>query len=287
VVLIPRASDRIPGFFAIVRAIKLMANRLGAGVQGFVVGGAPDAYTRHFASTRPEAPVRVDRLARWNAVPRRLRAELGPDDLVVLLSARPGALSWHPALARIPAALAELAPESFLVIYPAETETGPGLARSPAAAALPAALTRARILVDLPRSHFTVAIARLLETAFGDDRSRVERITGLLAASEREFTTEISPGVVVPHLRLAEIARSMIFLGVSPEGVHFPHAEAPAHLVFLLLTPEQPAEEHLRQLAEIARLVGDPDRATALGQARSVEEAVSILGSGAPHPPPH
>ncbi|MEX2584605.1 MAG: cation:proton antiporter [Gemmatimonadota bacterium] len=118
--LIPRGSDRIPGFFGMVRALKLLANRLGANLEGYVVAGPADVYTRHFNSEKPDAPIRIQRLPRWEEVPERLRAEVRVDDLIVLLSARRGAISWNPALARVPGVLADLVPESFLAIYPSE-----------------------------------------------------------------------------------------------------------------------------------------------------------------------
>lgn len=273
--LVPRGSDRMPGFFEAARAIKLTANRLGAALEGYVVAGSPEVYERHFASAKPDAPVRLERLPGWAEVRERLGREVRPDDLVVLLSARRGAISWNAALERLPAVLAELAPESFLVVYPSEVDLD--RIRERGGAAVPAALAPENVVVGLPRASCAETIRSILETAFGDDRARLHRLASLLVRQEEEFTTEIRPGVVVPHVRIRDLPESMIFLGVSPEGIGFPHAGAPAHLVFVVLTPEEPPQEHLRQLAQVARLVSDPSRVRALREARSVEEALRIL----------
>jgi Kef-type K+ transport system membrane component KefB/mannitol/fructose-specific phosphotransferase system IIA component (Ntr-type)/nucleotide-binding universal stress UspA family protein len=276
--LIPAGSDRIPGFFEAVRAIKLMANRLGAGIEGYVVAGPAHVYEAHFASAKPDAPVRLKRLLGWTAIRERLRTEVRADDLVVLLSARRGAISWHPALARLPAILADLAPESFLVLYPSEAEDGQR--RNAGRPPMPVALAPENVVVGIPRIDFRRAISILLGTAFKGDRKRLRQLTVRLVQHEEEFTTEIQTGVVVPHLRVRDLAKSMIFLGISPDGIEFPHAEAPAHLVFIVLTPEEPPQEHLRQLAEVARLVSDPSRVATLREARSQQDVLEMLSTG-------
>jgi hypothetical protein len=120
--LVPRGSDHIPGFLAIVRALKLMANRLSVDLTGGVVGSDAKLYERHFRAVKPDTPVRLSRLSSWDSARAWLSRENRPDDLIVLLSARRGAVSWDPALARLPGILAELAADSFLVIFPSELD---------------------------------------------------------------------------------------------------------------------------------------------------------------------
>lgn len=273
--LVPRGSDRIVGFLGAVRAIKLMANRLGAEIVGNVVAGPAEVYQKHMASVKPDAPVRLDRISGWDAIGDRLRAEVRPDDLVVLLSARRGAVSWHPALARLPGVLADLAPESFLVVYPSEAEypdRGDG-GRS----RVPVALAPEHVVLDVPPSDYSRVIGTILDAAFDGDRPKMDELTARLVRHEEEFTTEIQPGVVVPHARVPDLARSMVLLGISREGIRFPHAEAPAHLVFVVLTPEDPPQEHLRQLADVARFVSSPARVAALREARTHAEVLEAF----------
>lgn len=42
--------------------------------------------------------------------------------------------------------------------------------------------------------------------------------------------------------------------------MEFPRARHPARLIFLLVSPAERAEEHLRTLAAIARLLSAPER---------------------------
>jgi Kef-type K+ transport system membrane component KefB len=120
VLLIPRGADHLPGFGEAVTAIKLLTNRLGARLQGYLVGDAVDRYEEQIESTAPTAPVVLQTMQSWPQLLRQLGQDVRKDDLVVVLSARRGALAWTAALERLPARLADLVPESFLVIYPAE-----------------------------------------------------------------------------------------------------------------------------------------------------------------------
>jgi Kef-type K+ transport system membrane component KefB/nucleotide-binding universal stress UspA family protein len=120
IVLIPQGADHLDGFFRSVRAIKLMASRLAAGIVGYVVDESPDAYAAHFAAVKPEAPGKFGRVESWGYIADRLPLELRPDDLVVVIGARNGTVAWVPELDRLPGLLVDLAPESFIIMYPSE-----------------------------------------------------------------------------------------------------------------------------------------------------------------------
>ena len=77
--------------------------------------------------------------------------------------------------------------------------------------------------------------------------------------NEEQFSSELVPGVVLPHVRLKGLERPVLLLGVSREGVEFPRARHPARLIFLLVSPAERADEHLRTLAAVARLLSAPD----------------------------
>ncbi|MGI9180451.1 MAG: cation:proton antiporter [Longimicrobiaceae bacterium] len=120
VLVLPPGADHAPGFFDTARIIKQMTNRLGATLLGLAVRGNPALYRRHLDDLRPAVPTAVEALQGWPALLPALQQRLQPDDLVVVLSARRGTLAWHRELERLPGELAELVPESFLMVYPAE-----------------------------------------------------------------------------------------------------------------------------------------------------------------------
>lgn len=252
VVILPPLIYRHPGFGEAARAVKTLAGQLGATILGLVVNEEVDRVAQMLEPIKPTLPIRFQRVERWGALLGELRSQLQADDLVVVLSARRGTLPWHPKLERLPGQLAGLVPESFLIFYPSEVDTPARDAPSPSV--LPRGLQPERITFDLPRTPYPEALRTILRTGL-DDPQKVESILAALVEGEEEFSTEVRSGVVVPHARVSGISEPVLFLGTSQEGIEFPQARHPANLVFVLLSPADRPQEHLRSLAEIARLV--------------------------------
>lgn len=268
VVVVSRGADRMPGFHETARSVKLLANRLGASILGLAVDSEPDAYRDFFDAIKPDAPATFDRIAGWDALSAQLTRHLEPDDLVVVVGARAGALAWDPALDRLPMELAESAPGSFIMVYPSELER-PAPPPGGEAELPPGLLPPERILRDIPPQPFADVIRAVLGTAFGHSPQRLEQVAELLIRHERTVPGEVVPGEVVPgvvllHGHLRDLSTSMMCLGISPEGVEFPGVSAPARLVFILLSPVEQPEQHLGHLAAIARWVSNPSNVRTL-----------------------
>jgi Kef-type K+ transport system membrane component KefB/nucleotide-binding universal stress UspA family protein len=279
VLLLPRGSDHLPGFTATVQTINRMAGQLGARIEGFVVGSAPEPYLARFTEVSPRVPTEFQRASSWGPMLRRLGDEVREDDLVVVMSARRGAVSWVSTLERLPGILARLLPESFIMLYPAEAGAGTLRPGESAEAGLPAALDASRILFSVPAGGHEELLMALLATEFGKDPGRLREVHGAVMDSDG-VSWELVPGVAVPHARIPGLSAPLLFLAVSPGGIGFPGLEEPARLVFLLLTPEERPEEHLSALADIARLVGDPGRLRALWGANDLEGILQAAHAG-------
>jgi mannitol/fructose-specific phosphotransferase system IIA component (Ntr-type)/nucleotide-binding universal stress UspA family protein len=262
VLVVPEGADHTLGFLEAAQTIKRLTNRLGARIHGYVVGTEEAAlYEEHFKRVRPEAPTAFQAVGNWPEMLARLRLDVRADDLVVVLSARRGAVSWAPALERLPGLLASLVPESFIMMYPSEAiptaakqaaalETGPP----------PAVLTPQRLVLDAgDGSSYEALIRQLLETEFAGQPERLREIHAELMETQG-LAAEIRPGVLVPHARVEGLRRSLLFLGVCRDGLKLPQSEEPVRLLFLLLTPRERPEEHLSNLSAVARLISDPER---------------------------
>lgn len=120
VLVVTPAAERMAGFADAVVSIKRLAWRLRAGIHVVAVADDPDRWRFRLADVRPQVPVTSESEREWDRVPARLRQLARPLDLGVLLSAREGTIAAHPALRELPAALADLFPGGFLVVYPSE-----------------------------------------------------------------------------------------------------------------------------------------------------------------------
>jgi hypothetical protein len=134
VLLIPRGLDRLPGFPATVRTIKLMANRLGASILGFVVVAWPEPYQEQFEVMKPDVPTNFVRIGEWDVVLRSVQDNLGADDLLIVLTVRQGSPCWHPAMEHLPGQFAQSVSENLVVLFLSEIERPAGARHSAATA---------------------------------------------------------------------------------------------------------------------------------------------------------
>jgi Kef-type K+ transport system membrane component KefB len=276
VLLVPQGSDHLPGFPEAVRTIKRMAGQLGATIAGFTVRGQPESYLAHFERLRPNVPTSFEWIGGWDRMMDRLQLELRDDDLVMVIGARRGAVSWVSALERLPGVLSRLVPESFIMLYPSEAISASDPQRLAGVGGIPRSLAAERVLLAMPSRPFREVLSSLLATAYGENTPRLREMERVVFQSDG-LSWEMLPGVVVPHVRIAGLDDPILFLGVYPEGVHVPDVEEPARLIFLLLTPEDRPDEHLAELSGIAALVSDPERVQAITLAATypeLEEAV-------------
>ena len=250
VLVVPPAAERHPGFAEAARAVNLLAAGAGVSLAGIAVAGDPEGARQAHAAVRPRVAAAWEAVGGWGELPEHLRAALGPDDVVVLLGARRGTLAWTPRLQRVPAMLAGLSPEGLAIVYPPEPEADEVPAISEAVAP--------DRVVRLGSGSFVGAVGRMLEGVV--DEASAREAANVVVRNEQQFSSEIVPGVVLPHVRLKGLPRPILVLGVSDAGIRFPLAKEPARLIFLLVSPAERAEEHLRALADIARLLSTPGR---------------------------
>lgn len=122
--------------------------------------------------------------------------------------------------------------------------------------------------------------AQLLSHA---DSELTEGIFERLLERERLGSTGLAGGVALPHARMPGLTQSRgAFLRLD-EPVEFDSIDGqPVDLVFALLVPEEATEEHLKLLAELARLFHDPALREKLRHA-SAEQALGILTHSSAH----
>ena len=270
ILVIPPASDHHPGFLSAASDLKRFANELGVEVEALVIKDDPFLYERLYGQVRPQLPIDFEGVESFRDLLDGLHERLRPEDLVVVMSARRGTLAWHQELDRLPKELADLVPESFLMIYPSEVQTPADLEFT--RDSLPSYLDPRRVILDLPGGKFEYALERLLLTHFTEDRDAVSRILSRIATSERQFSTEVRPGVVIPNALISDVSQPTVFLGISAEGVRFPNTQAPSHVIALVLSPRDRRKEHLKLLTRLGSLTQDEERYEALRACRTQDE---------------
>jgi len=109
-------------------------------------------------------------------------------------------------------------------------------------------------------------------------RQGEEEILKELRHRETLGTTGIGEGVAIPHTRHQLVKDMVMVIGRSPRGIDFNSLDGkPVHLFFLLLIPQEEKVRHLAALAEVARLVKEPDLIQNLMHAPDAKEIYKLL----------
>lgn len=111
------------------------------------------------------------------------------------------------------------------------------------------------ITLEEPPAEKTDAIEYLLdhitETGRVTDR---ESALSALVQREQETTTGVGKGIAIPHAQTSAVDQPSVAFCRSSAGIDFESMdEKPAHLVFMILVPENGSDEHLEILSSLSR----------------------------------
>ncbi len=136
------------------------------------------------------------------------------------------------------------------------------------------------IIEDLKATDKNGAIAefaRLLQSA-GKVRD-AEELVRVLMDREALGSTGIGEGIAIPHAKLPLLREMVVAFGKSSSGIDFHSVDGrPAHLFFLLVTPDDNPGEHLRTLARISRILKNRalrDRLMSASQRAEIHRLIS------------
>lgn len=275
--LLPPAVDYNPGFFAAAALLKRLLSGLGAPVTALAVKSDAQRLQRRFADVPGALELRFEAAAGWSAVVRTLQERAGPEDLVVMVGARPGTAAWTPALDRLPGLLARLG-TSFVAVVPSEAEldaTPAEVARRGGVAAL---LAPARVHLDLAGDDLAGAVAPLLGDLLEPGGRAYRQVLRALVEDEVGFAAEHLPGVAVMHARHRSVMAPALALGVHQAGLRHPQGRGSVHVLAVLLSPvDGPAQPHLARLANVVQRLHEVG-VEPLRAAPDADAVVALLG---------
>ncbi|NJL31471.1 MAG: universal stress protein [Phycisphaerales bacterium] len=127
VLLLPPLAEREAGFDMVQKSLRHLADQIGASLLVLVPERGLTQVRKVMTAGTGLKP-RLQAYASWEDVREELTKCTKPDDLLVLLSAREGRLSWNGDLPKLPHEMVEQFPHtSCMVIYPSEpTPAGEG-----------------------------------------------------------------------------------------------------------------------------------------------------------------
>ena len=105
-----------------------------------------------------------------------------------------------------------------------------------------------------------------------------ESIVQAILKREELGSTGIGRGIAVPHTKHPSVAKPVGTVGVSPTGIDFQSLDGEqVQLFFMLISPPDQPNEHLRALENISKQLQDETFCRFLKQSKTSEDIQQIL----------
>jgi len=279
ILVLPPLIERHGGLLQVCQAAKRIASQVGAGLRLDIVGAAQDPLLGLISRLGPDVPTACELFRDWGEWLSALRSRPAADDLLMVVSVRPGRLAWQPALSRLPATIAAEFPRHNLVVAypPLMQEDEVDLAERDVVHRSPMRGWHLRILPE--DMDADGAIGLMSHDLFSGDPAASGRFAGRFRELAAESPLELVPGSVLLHVRTRDLeGRSAIAMGISRHGLGIAKASMPPRILILLASPREGNPEiHLRALMEIATLLRAPDAVGRLCASASADQAAAII----------
>ncbi len=123
------------------------------------------------------------------------------------------------------------------------------------------------------KEFFTIVSKRMAD-GLGID---AQQLLDCFLARERESTTEIRPGLAIPHITIDGEQKFELLIARSCAGIDFTEELPPVYAAFVLVGSRDQRNFHLRALSAIAQIAQDADFDKDWLRAKNVEELRDII----------
>ena len=139
-------------------------------------------------------------------------------------------------------------------------------------------LHKEAILADLKARNKKGILEELVGPVAEIAHVHPEDLVKVLLERERLGSTGIGGGIGIPHGKMKNLESLVLGFGLSRKGVDFESLDGkPAHIFFLLMTPENSTGLHLKLLARISRILKNETFKDRLLGASDRDEILSII----------
>lgn len=137
------------------------------------------------------------------------------------------------------------------------------------------------VITDLSNADRDAVVGELVDSlveAGAIEKGQRDAVFNAIIERERRGSTGFGKGVAVPHVRHSQAERVSLAIGLSQRGVDFNSLDKqPVYTVFLLVSPANKHEEHLRAMEVIFKNLSMDTFRRFLRQASSKDEVISLL----------
>jgi len=139
-------------------------------------------------------------------------------------------------------------------------------------------LQKEAILADLKAQNKKGILEELVVPVTEIAQVNQEDLVKVLLEREHLGSTGIGGGIGIPHGKMKDLESLVLGFGLSRKGVDFESLDGkPAHIFFLLVTPENSTGLHLKLLARISRILKNETFKDRLLGASDRDEILDII----------
>ncbi|MCL2759551.1 MAG: PTS sugar transporter subunit IIA [Treponema sp.] len=111
-----------------------------------------------------------------------------------------------------------------------------------------------------------------------DNSSCHDQILDAIVKREAKMSTGIHKGIAVPHGKTSAVNTLHGVLGISQKGVQYDSLDGePVYLLFMIISPMEDSEKHLRLLKHLAELMEIPQFQIELQAQKDPQNAFKII----------
>lgn len=140
-------------------------------------------------------------------------------------------------------------------------------------------LRKENIILDLEAKNKDGVIKELAEVLHRQCRN-VHLKTILKVVREREAigSTGVGNGVAIPHGKIAQLDHIILAFGRSLNGINYDAIDnQPVHLLVMILTPRGATDDYLKMLANVSRLLKQPETRRILRTTKDKQEVADLF----------
>jgi PTS system fructose-specific IIC component/PTS system nitrogen regulatory IIA component len=111
-----------------------------------------------------------------------------------------------------------------------------------------------------------------------DNNDAYDDILEAIIAREAKMSTGIHKGIAVPHGKTTAVTSMRGVLGISRNGIQYDSLDGePVYLLFMIISPMEDSERHLRLLKHLAELMEIPQFQIELQSQKDPQSAYRVI----------
>jgi PTS system fructose-specific IIA component len=105
-----------------------------------------------------------------------------------------------------------------------------------------------------------------------------ENIKNALIEREKSMSTGIGNGVAIPHCSTSKVSNIITVMALIPKGINFDSIDnEPVKIVILLIVPKDKLTQHIKTLANIAKMMSDASLREKILTLKSADSIIKTL----------